>query len=85
VGDSFEDRLNAPTPPDRIHAAEVDLLGETHTIQPEQRYHGIMRFDWHRPDGRKLTYGRWTDEDGEWFYPVDELMRRAALSPSDDA
>lgn len=78
---TLDEQLNGANPPKRIHAADVDLLGETRGSFMGPALlgsDGIVRLDWQRPDGSTLHYARWVDEDGHWFYPVEEVMRRAS-------
>jgi hypothetical protein len=72
MGESFEDQLYAETPPERIDSLAVDFLGLTRTSP----YRKALQFSWNRNDGETLTYYRWEDEDGEWFYPYEEVLRR---------
>lgn len=79
---SLEDQLRSETPPQQLHAADVDLMLETYgRFMPEAPPLPVMEFVWHDA-AESLVYRRWVDSDGEWYYLPDAFRRRSQPMPS---
>jgi hypothetical protein len=78
---SWDDLSTGPLPA-RIAGADIDALpsgGMVYGDEPNGRRRS-SRLVLHRLDGSVVTFYRWRDADGDWFYPEAELMRRAGMS-----
>lgn len=76
---TLEERLNAPSPPRTLDAADVEmymLAGPVAFIGPRD-YQPPLLFTWHGNRNGRLDYYFWVDGDGERYYRWPEFWERS--------